>query len=451
MEPNQPTSLRKFLILWSGQVASVLGTEMTNFAITLWAWELTGQATPLALIFFFTRTPKVIAASFAGVLVDRWNRKQLMMIGDGMAGISTVVLLSLLLTDQLAIWHLYVAGAVNGLFGYFQDLAYSTSMSQIVPKQHYARATAMDSYLTYSGSAILAPAIAGILYPLIKLPGILLIDLVTFLIAVGTVWFTTIPQPKVEAKPFSREQLWEEFTFGFRYIFRHPSLLAILLFLLNSNLLTNAAWAIQPVMILARSQDNATALASVQAAIGIGGVVGGVLLSVWGGPKRRIHGLLLGQTFGELSSVFLGLSKSLPLWMGTGFLAAIFSPFIGSSNQAIWLSKVDPAVQGKVFASRYLIAQLAAPLGLAIAGPLADKVFEPAMQPGGFLTPLFSGIFGTGNGAGMALQFTLFSILGVLVGVGGYAFRTLRDVETLVPDYDIKTSSPTPSLVGKER
>ncbi|HEY9860794.1 MAG TPA: MFS transporter, partial [Candidatus Obscuribacterales bacterium] len=329
MESHQPTSLRKFLILWSGQVASVLGTEMTNFAITLWAWELTGQATPLALIFFFTRTPKVIAASFAGVLVDRWNRKQLMMLGDGMAGISTVVLLGLLLTNQLAIWHLYVAGAVNGLFGYFQDLAYSTSMSQIVPKQHYARATAMDSYLTYSGSAILAPAIAGILYPLIKLPGILLIDFTTFLIAVSIVWFTTIPQPKIEAKPFSKAQLWEEFTFGFRYIFRHPSLLAILIFLLNSNLLTNAAWAIQPVMILARSQDNATALASVQAAIGVGGVVGGGLLSVWGGPKRRIHGLLLGQTFGELSGVMLGLSKSLPLWMGTGFLAAVFSPFIG--------------------------------------------------------------------------------------------------------------------------
>lgn len=411
---------------------------MTNFAITLWAWELSGQATPLALIFFFTRTPKVIAASFAGVIVDRWNRKQLMMIGDGVAGLSTLVLLSLLLTDHLAIWHLYVAGAINGLFGYFQDLAYSASMSLIVPKQHYARATAMDSYLTYSGSEILAPAIAGLLYPLIGLSGIFIVDLATFGIAVMTVWRSPIPQPRSDAKPFSLSGLWAELTFGFRYIFRYPGLLSILLFLLSANLLSNAAWAIQPSMILARSQNDATALASVQSAIGIGGVVGGVILSVWGGPKRRIHGLLLGQGLSEFSGIFLGLTRTLPFWMVSGFLSALFSPFLGSSNQAIWLSKVDPSIQGKVFASRYLIAQLASPIGLAIAGPLADHVFEPAMQPGGYLAPLVGAVFGVGAGAGMALQFTLFSACGVLVALGGYAFRTLREVETLVPDYDAR-------------
>jgi MFS transporter, DHA3 family, macrolide efflux protein len=436
MQSPQPTSLRKFLILWSGQCASVLGTEMTNFAITLWAWNLTGQATPLALIFFFTRAPKVVAASFAGVFVDRWNRKQLMMIGDGMAGLSTVVILCLVLTDHLTIWHLYVAGAINGLFGYFQDLAYSASMSLIVPKQHYARATAMDSYLTYSGSEILAPAIASLLYPLIGLSGILLIDLITFLIAVSIVWWTVIPQPQAESQPLSPTQLWQELTFGFRYIFRHPGLLAVLLFLLQTNLLSNVAWAIHPAMILARSQNDAAALATVQAAIGIGGVVGGVWLSLWGGFQRRIHGLLLGQSLSELSGIFLGLAQTLPLWMVSGFLSALFSPFLGSSNQAIWLSKVDPSIQGKVFASRYLIAQLASPIGLAIAGPLADRVFEPAMQSGGYLSPIFGAVFGVGTGAGMALQFTLFSACGVVVGLGGYAFRTLREVETLVPDYD---------------
>ncbi|NEO26331.1 MAG: MFS transporter [Kamptonema sp. SIO4C4] len=429
-----PTSLRKFFIIWVGQLASTLGSTMTTFALTLWAWEATGQATPLSLLFFFTYTPKVIAAVFAGVIVDRFPRKYLIMLGDTVAGMATLVLLLLFLTGHLQIWHLYIAGAISGLSDYLQRLAYSASMTAIVPQRHYARATALRAYVTNSGSEILGPALAGLLYTAIGLGGILTLDIVTFLIAVGTVGIVTIPQ-QTPAKDPEEQHLWQELTFGFRYIFARPSLLAILIFLLSINLVGNAGGAIFPAMILARSGDSAAILATVQAATGIGGITGAVVLSLWGGPKRRIHGLLLGQTLARISGIILGLGRLPWIWVTAGLGRAFFAPFLGSSNQAIWLSKVDPAVQGKVFSARYLIAQITSPLGLAIAGPLADYVFEPAMQPSGGLAGVLGGIFGTGEGSGMALQYTLFSLLGSAVGLGGYFFPILRDVEKIVPDY----------------
>ncbi len=434
---TKSTSLHKFLIIWSGQVASILGSEMTNFAMTIWAWQFTGHATPLALIVFFVQTPRVIAAAFAGPLVDRWNRKHLMMIGDTAAGISTIAILLLLATNQLEIWHLYVSGAIKGLFGYLQELAYSASMSTIVPKQHYARATAMESYISYSGSAIVAPALAGTLYYIIGLQGILVIDIVTFAIALGTISFVHIPQPTAsEIKDINSANIWQELTFGFRYIIKRPSLLAILVFLLSSNLVTNAGGAIAAPMILAKSGNDAAAFASVQFAIGVGGLVGAAVLSVWGGPSRRIHGLLLGGALGDISGVMLGLGRIPSIWMLAGFFEAFFSPFFGSCNQAIWLSKVEPHVQGRVFACRYLIAQITSPLGLAIAGPLADRVFEPAMMAGGSLAGILGGAVGTGAGAGMALQYTLFAGCGAFICLGAYTFRLLRDVEDLVPDHE---------------
>jgi MFS transporter, DHA3 family, macrolide efflux protein len=179
-------------------------------------------------------------------------------------------------------------------------------------------------------------------------------------------------------------------------------------------------------------------LGTALAAAGIGGLAGAGVLSLWGGTKRHIYGLLLGNALANFSEMIAGLGRGLFVWGTAGFFGAFFSPWSNSANQAIWVSKVEPDVQGRVFATRYLIAQIASPLGLAIAGPLADYVFEPAMMPGGALTGLFGGIFGTGQGAGMALQYTLSSLCCVAIALSGYAFRVLRDVDAIVPDHDVE-------------
>ena len=433
--------MKTFIILWLGQMGSILGSEMTNFALTIWTWEVTAQATPLSLILFFTQTPRIIAAFFAGVLVDRMNRKQLMMVGDLVAGFSTVAILLLFLSNNLQIWHLYFSAAVNGLFGYFQALAYSTSLSLIVPKKHYARATALNS-IQMSGSYIFAPALAGGLYPLIGLVGILKIDIVTFIIAICTISFVSIPQPtNSEVTHRTMQSNWGELTFGFRYLFRYPALLAILLFWIFNNLINGINFAILSAMILARSGNDSTVLSTLLTTFGIGGLLGAVTISIWGGPKPRIHGLLVGSAIWKFGLALLSLAQGIGLRIVAALVSGFSSAFLNSSNQAIWLSKVAPDIQGRVFASRFLVTQIPTSLGAVLAGPLADKFFEPAMRTGGSLAPIFGNIFGTQMGAGMALMITLFSICGASIALAGYAFPLLRDIETILPDYDVNLNS----------
>ncbi|MFP4099885.1 MFS transporter [Coleofasciculus sp.] len=434
---HRPNSLRTFTIIWIGQVASILGSRMTNFAVIIWAWQLTGEATPLSLLAFFTQIPILIAAAFAGVIIDHWNRKLMMILGDVMAGLSTVIILVLFLTGNLAIWHLYLTGAVNGLFGYLQSLAFSASQALIVPKQHYVRVGAMGSMKTF-GSGVLAPALAGVLYYIIGLSGILVIDLVTFLIAIGTLTLVQIPQPKQnEVSQASTGKRWQQLTLGFRYLFNRPSLIALQLFALSYIFVDTASEVVAP-MILARSGNNTAVLGSVQGAVGLGGLIGAILLSLWGGPKRRIDGLLIGRALVFGGEMFLGLGRLPSIWMGANFGAGLFKPLANSCESALWLSKVDPNVQGRVFAASSFLEGIISPLGLLIAGPLADYVFEPAMMPGGSLAPILGSVFGTGAGSGMALQLTLFSFVVVLICLGSYAFPALRDIEDILPDHDVE-------------
>lgn len=421
--------MRKFIIIWVGQLASLLGSEMTNFAITIWAWQVTGQATPLSLILFFVQTPRVIASLFAGVLVDRYSRKLLMIIGDLVAGISTIALLWLFLNGNLEIWHLYCTAAVNSLFGFIQSLAYSASLSLLVTPQQYTRATALNS-VQMSGSYILAPALAGSLYPLIGLKGILIIDLMTFIIAIATLSIVQIPQPiESEVERQNIRNIKQELTFGFRYLFKHRSLLAILVFLLVNNLIDSFNFAILPAMVLARSNNDPTVWGRLLTIFGIGGVLGAATMSIWNIPKRRIHGLLFGNAVWKGGLILLSVTQNMFSKSTAAIVSGFCSPFPNSSNQAIWMSQVKPDIQGRVFAARDLIAGIATPLGAAIAGVLVDRYFEPAMKTNSILAQLFGGIFGNGSGAGMALAIALFSACGVAISSIGYVFPLLRDVE----------------------
>lgn len=436
----QKTNLRTFLIIWCSQVASILGSEMTNFAVTIWAWNITGKATSLSLIIFFTQISTLIAALFAGILADRCDRKLLMILGDAAAGISTIAIFILLTTNRLEIWHLYITAAFSGLFGYFQQLAYLASISTLVAKQHYTRAAAMCNYVGQFGSNIIAPGLAGALYYVIGLQGILTIDIATFAIAICTIYFVQIPR-HVPNREIESQKFWQNLSFGWRYILKNPSLRSLLIFLFIFNFIDYAITGIHASVILARSHNNTAVFASVQSAIGLGGLIGAVSLSVWGGFKRHIHGMLLGTVLSYGCMVVFGLGNLPITWMLAGFFTAVFWSSIGSSEQAIWLSKVSPEVQGRVFANRYLLTQLAAPLGLAIAGPLADRVFQPAMLPEGMLANTFGGLFGNDYSSGITLQYTLFAFCGVLLGLTGYTWGKLRNIELVIPDYEVNDKS----------
>lgn len=190
-------------------------------------------------------------------------------------------------------------------------------------------------------------------------------------------------------------------------------------------------------MILGRTGNGELIFGSVQSAGAIGGVVGGVAMSAWGGPKRRVHGVLLGWfCLGLLGQTVLGLGRALPVWAAGIFLMAFFGPFINGSNQAIWQAKVAPDVQGRVFTTRRLIAWLVSPISQLLAGPLADRVLEPAMAEGGGLASVFGWLVGTGTGAGMGLLFVFTGLLAALTGLSGYLFPVVRNAEDILPDHD---------------
>jgi MFS transporter, DHA3 family, macrolide efflux protein len=437
MVEKRPAGMLAFTIVWVGQAFSLLGTSMTAFALTIWAFQLTGSATVLALVGFFHITPLLLISPVAGAIVDRSNRKLMMMLSDLASGLATIAILILYLTGNLQIWHLYIASVISGTFQTFQWPAYSAAITMIVPKQHYARAHAMTD-LAGNTSGIFAPLLAGALLAFIGLGGILAIDIVTFSIAIVSLLIVHIPQPKATAEGReSQGSIWKESAYGFRYIFKRPSLLGLQLVFLVGNFFAALAYTLIAPMILARTGNNSIIFGSVQTAGAIGGVVGGLAMSAWGGPKRKVHGVLTGWAASGLLGLFLlGLGRGFPLWAIGNFFGAFFVPLINSSNQAIWQSKVAPDIQGRVFAIRRLIAWFVNPLATLIAGPLADFVLEPAMRPGGGLAETFGWLTGTGPGAGMALAVLFAGIAAMFVGLGGYTVRVVREAEDLLPDHD---------------
>lgn len=425
--------MQTFTLIWFGQLVSTIGSYMTEFALILWAWNLTGSATALALVGFFSQLPRIPVTFIAGIIVDRYNRKHLMMLGDAIAALSTVCIGLLYVANSLQIWHLYLVAAVSGGFGQIQRLAYSTSITLIVPKHHYTRANSMDSAVHY-GSAIVAPALAGALYSLIGFLGILLIDLVTFGVAIATLLSVDIPQPQLQPNldidPQTEPQpTVQKLTFGIRYVWTHSSFRALLIITALFWFAHDLGGALYDPMILARTNGSAQVLGSVASAAGIGGVTGALLLSVWGGPKRRINGMLLGFIGAGISKTIFGLGRSPFVWIPAQFCSSLNFPLLGSSETAIWMEKIAPEIQGRVFAANALVIQIVSAIALLIAGPLADRVFEPALQQNNRLASLFNLIAGTGAGAGITLLYILTSVSLVLVGLGGYLLPALRRIE----------------------
>jgi MFS family permease len=428
----RPSGLFGFTLVWAGQLLSLLGSRMTLFALTYWAWRVTGQATTLSLLVFFSFTPTVLLSLVAGPIVDRWNRKWIMVLSDAAAFLSTTIVLLLYVTGRLQMWHLYATGAFSGAFQAFQFPAYSAAVTTMVPEEHYTRANGMLG-LAGNAARVFGPLAAGFLLPLVSIAGILIADIVTFGIAIGTLLAVHIPQPETETppRPFRKWQdIWEEMSYGFRYILQRPSLLGLQLILLADNLIASFSVTVLPAMILARTGNNQQVLGSVQAAMGLGGLTGSLLLTAWGGPRRRVLGVLLGVSLSNLAgSLVIGLGDSLPVWAMGGFFYFLFVPIISGSNRSLWQSGVPAGVQGRVFAAQWFLLQASGPPATLLAGTAADYVFEPLMRRGGYLEGLLGGLVGTGPGAGIALMFVLTGILGALIGVGGYAFPAIREAE----------------------
>jgi Major Facilitator Superfamily len=434
---KRPTGMAAFTLIWFGQVISLMGSAMSGFAITIWAWQIYNSATVLAIVGVCTWLPGLIVSPISGALVDRWDRKLVMMLSDLVSGLTTVAILVIYQFGNLQIWQLCVAGAISGMFQSFQWPAYSAAITIMIPKKHFARASGMMSMAEW-GSGIFAPVLAGALMAPIGLPGILVIDIFTFIFAVSTLLFIYIPPTPISSEgSLVTTSIWQEALFGFKYIYQKTSLLLLQLVFAAGNLMASWAAILIAPLVLSKTNNNASMFGLVESAGALGGIAGSSLITAWGGPKKKIVGVLVGWALcGFLGYFIIGIGKALPFWLLGSFFGSFFGPVINASNQAIWQSKVPPDIQGKVFSVRRMIAQITGPVGVLLAGPLADQVFEPAMQSNTALSRVFGVYFGSSEGSGIALMIALAGLVMGLVGISGFFIDKVFRVETLLPDFD---------------
>lgn len=425
--------MKAFSVIWLGQLVSLLGSSLTNFAIGIWVLQQTGSVTSFTLIAVIAGLPGVIFSPLAGALVDRWDRRTVLILSDLGAGLATATLALLIYNDALVTWHIYVVVAVSSLCNTFQWPAYIASITVLVDEKHYGRVQGMIQF-GQAGTTIVAPALAAGLLLMVGLWGVILIDFATFLVAVVALLMVSIPKPEVSDEGEEASgSLFKEAMYGWHYIKARPGLMGLLIYFAAINFVTSLCGiALVPMALRLSSELDAGLVLS---SIGIGMLLGSTYLTITGGPKKRIHGVL---GFGMAFSLFIflaGLTPSIIVVCVAALLWHANIPIINGSSAAIWQSKVAPDVQGRVFAMRRMIAMFTVPLGDFSAGPLSDYVFEPLMAKDGALAHTLGPVMGTGPGRGIGLMLVTFSIFPFLIAVWGYFNPRIRNIEEELPDF----------------
>lgn len=430
------TGFRTFFVIWLGQLVSLIGTGMSRFALLIWAYEQSGAATTLALLGFFSWVPFVLVSPIAGVWIDRWDRRKVMLLADLGAALMTGIIVVLLITDQLVIWHLFLLEAVASACEAFQSPAYSATITTLLPKTHYARANGMRS-MAQDASLVGGPLLGGIALAMLGLQGVLWVDLATFFVAGSTLLWVRIPSVAIIQDEDRQRSFWQQFRVGFDFLYTHKGLLGLtLLFTAIIFFATLTYFSVLPALILARTEGDEVALAIVQSTLGIAGITGGLAVSFWGLPRRKIHVVLIATAISFSGDLIFAIGQSLPVWILGATIAAVAIPFITTANQTINQLKIPPQLQGRVFAVQNMLRTIAAPIGYLLAGPLADQVFGPVMMADGAWASTLGWLVGIGPGAGIALMFIFTGISGITMSLSGYFISAIRTVEETLPDHE---------------
>ncbi len=424
--------IRTFAIILTGQFVSLIGTGMAGFALAVWVLQTTQSATKYSFMSFCGAVPAILVAPLAGVLVDRWDRRWAMILADFVAGLTMVTMLVLVWFDALVVWHLYIVVAVGMTFSGFQQPAFNASVPLLVPKQHLGRAAGF-AQMTAAGPQVLTPILAGALLVLIKLKGILIIDLVTMSFAIMTLLVIRIPRPPVTATgQLSWDSFFKEAGYGWTYLRERPGLMAMLILFAGVNFALGMMQVLLTPLVL--SFGGPKALGTVLSIAALGFVLGSLLMGIWGGPKKRINGMLGLLLVEALILLLGGLRPSVTLVASAAFVYMFVAPVIMGCSQVIWQTKVAAGVMGRVFAFRRMVALSTLPLAYLIAGPLAEFVFDPWLAPGGALAGTVGAVIGVGPGRGIGLLYIVLAFITVLAVAFGYSSRNLRNVEEDLPD-----------------
>ncbi|MEL6259856.1 MAG: MFS transporter [Cyanobacteria bacterium J06626_6] len=407
-----------FAILWLGQTISLLGSNLTRFAFGVWIYQQTQSVISFALIPTCLYLPGVLISPIAGSLTDRWNRRTVMLLSDLGSGLIMLGILALLQAHNLQQWHIYTAVASGSLCAAFQWASYAAATTQLIPPQHLGRANGLVEVAKAAGQ-IISPMAAGTLLFQIGINGIITLDLLTFIVGVLTLLVIRIPglpneldtpektqiedqdHNPTQSKHLSHRSWRNDLSFGWRYIRRDPSLFKLLFYYSMLILVLGALEVLFTPFFLNLGTPRTLGLAL--SVGGIGWLLGSLTISIWGGPKNRVKGIV---AFAFAQGVWLmiaGFKASVPLAMIAIFGYLFTYPFISSCNQSLWQSQIPPEIQGRVFSIKLMVEWLFLPVGYLTAGILSDRIFEPLMAIDGPLSQSIGQLIGTGPGRGIAL------------------------------------------------
>lgn len=363
-----------FFTIWSGQALSILGSQLVQFALIWYLTVQTGSATVLATASLVGMLPNVILGPFVGTLVDRWNRRSIMLIADGIVALATIVLVILFALDVVQIWHVYVVMFIRSLAGAFHNNAMSASTSLMVPIEHLTRIQGLNQMLN-GGLNIVAAPLGALLLGVLPMQGILAIDVVTALAAILPLTFTQIPQQQRNARGNGNATVWQDFKVGLRYVLGWKGLLIVSLMTVGLNFTVIPAFSLLPLMVKDYFGGGALQLSWVEAAMGIGMFLGGALLSVWGGFPRKILTSMLGLIGMGAGTLLLALAPSSAMFLAVGgaLLVGVMSPITMGPFFAIIQSNVEPDMQARVFSLLSSVGTAMVPIGLIVAGPVSDQ------------------------------------------------------------------------------
>ncbi|MEM9275993.1 MAG: MFS transporter [Cyanobacteria bacterium P01_F01_bin.143] len=438
--------MRTFLIVWFGQLISLLGSKLTEFALGFWILERTyrdtGSITPFAITVLLIYLPKVIVSPFAGVLIDRWNRRYAMIMSDVVTTLITIIVMLLALSNQLEVWHIYLAITVTSTFNAFQTPASTAAIAQVVPPQHFSRANGMVQ-VSNGVAKIVSPFIAGILMQFIGLEGMLSIDLGTFVVALFTLFIVRFPnvRRRRSRKKTAASRFLQETILGWRYIVTRPGLLRLLGFVAISYFTTGTLEVILwPLLYKPGATEE---LGTILSLGGCGVLLGSLLMSIWGSNKYRVITIIGCVALQGIVTLVAGLKISVVV-LAIGIFLYLFShPIIISSNQTIWQSKVPTNLQGRVFSLQQSLERSLAIFAYLLAGPLVDNILNPLMAEGGLLHDYLAPFLGSqiGENGGISLLLVLLGIFNLILVAIAFQEPRLLNLETELPDRNRKQMS----------
>ena len=431
-QTKRPGPSTAFIVLLLGQLISLTGSGLTTFALGVWVFQLTKSTTLFTLIAFFALIPGIVLSPIAGVVADRFNRRLTMFLSNLIAAIVSAAVFLLLISHTFTMVYLYISVFALAILSTLLRPTFNASITLLVPSEMLGKANGLVQ-LVQATSQTVAPLIAGILVLGIGIQGIILCDLISYLFACLTLLCIAIPQPKVtlaeKQKVLSSSQLF----YGWTYLSQRSGLLGVLIFSSLCSFLLGMAGALLAPLVL--SFTSAAALGTIQFVGGCGMFVGAIGMSIWGGPKRQIYAVL---GFILTSGIFMslvGLQDLVWLIAVAAFGVFFCLPIINGAIAAILQSKVAPEVQGRVFAFAQMITGIVTPFAYLLAGPLADKVFNPLLVKNGALANTVGRIIGVGPGRGIGLIFIAISLLLIIMSLVGWLHPRIRRVELELSDH----------------